>query len=167
MRRTRLAEAPCPIARSLDEVGEWWSLLILRNAMRGHTRFDQFQRSIGLATNMLARRLQALVEAGLMERSLYQQRPPRHEYRLTDKGRDFLPVLMAMAAWGNRWLMPEGAFRLVCKDSGATVDPVLIDRNSGRVIAPDWIAPEWLRPVEAVDETASAVPQASLVVPQE
>ncbi len=153
MRRTRLADAHCPIARSLDEVGEWWSLLILRDAMRGHTRFDQFQRNIGLATNMLARRLQALVEAGLLERLLYQRPPPRHEYRLTDKGHDFLPVLLAMAGWGNRWLMPEGAFRLACKETGATVDPVLVDRNSGRPISPDWIAPDWLWPNETVSAT--------------
>ncbi|CAO3415200.1 winged helix-turn-helix transcriptional regulator [Azospirillum doebereinerae] len=140
MKRTRLADAPCPIARSLDAVGEWWSLLILREAMRGSTRFDEFQRGIGLATNMLARRLQTLVEAGLLERRLYQQRPPRHEYRLTDKGRDFLPVLLAMAEWGNRWLMPEGAFRLVCKDTGSTLHPVLVDRDSGRTIAAGRVA---------------------------
>lgn len=144
MKRTRLDDAPCPIARSLDEVGEWWSLLILRDAMRGSTRFDQFQRGIGLATNMLSRRLQALVEAGMLERHPYQQRPIRCEYRLTDKGRDFLPVLLAMAAWGNRWLMPEGAFRLACRDTGSTVHPVLVDRDSGRVLAIDWIVAEMM-----------------------
>ncbi|MCG5241951.1 winged helix-turn-helix transcriptional regulator [Azospirillum doebereinerae] len=142
MKRTSLADAPCPIARSLDAVGEWWSLLILRDAMLGSTRFDEFQRGIGLATNMLARRLQTLVEAGLLERRLYQPRPPRHEYHLTDKGRDFLPVLLAMADWGNRWLMPEGDFRLVCKDTGATLHPVLVDRDSGRPIAAARVTPE-------------------------
>jgi len=142
MKRTRLDDAPCPIARSLDEVGEWWSLLILRDAMLGSTRFDQFQRGIGLATNMLTRRLQALVEAGMLERHPYQERPIRYEYRLSDKGRDFLPVLLAMAAWGNRWLMPDGAFRLVCKDTGLTVHPVLVDRDSGRALAADWVAAE-------------------------
>ncbi|WP_372397820.1 helix-turn-helix domain-containing protein [Azospirillum sp. HJ39] len=137
MRRTRLADAPCPIARSLDEVGEWWSLLILRDAMRGVTRFDEFQRGIGLATNMLSRRLQALVEAGLLERLPYQDRPPRHGYHLTDKGRDFLPVLVAMAGWGRRWLLPDGAFELIDRETGRAVDPVLVDRNTGEPIRPD------------------------------
>ncbi len=136
MKRTTLAAAPCPIARSLDEVGEWWSLLILRDAMLGSTRFDEFQRGIGLATNMLARRLRALVDAGLLERQPYQQRPLRHEYRLTDKGRDFLPVLLAMADWGNRWLLPDGSFQLVCRDTGLTVHPVLVDRASGQPLDP-------------------------------
>ncbi|MBP2300321.1 winged helix-turn-helix transcriptional regulator [Azospirillum picis] len=142
MRRTRLTDAPCPIARGLHEVAESWSLLILRDAMRGLTRFDEFQRSIGLATNMLARRLQTLVEAGLLERRPYQERPPRHAYHLTAKGRDFLPVLVAMADWGNRWLMPDGAFRLVDRETGRTVDPLLIDRNTGRAIRLEGIRSE-------------------------
>ena len=154
MQRTRLADAPCPIARSLDEVGEWWSLLILRDASRGLTRFDEFQRSIGLASNMLTRRLQALVEAGLLERAPYRQRPTRHDYRLTDKGRDFLPVLIALAGWGNRWLMPDGTFRLVCAETGATVDPLLIDRVSGRPITADWIKAIMTPP--AITEAAEA-----------
>lgn len=134
MRRKSLTDAPCPIARSLDEVGEWWSILILRDAFRGLTRFDEFQRSIGLATNMLTRRLQSLVEAGLLERHPYQERPVRHEYRLTAKGRDFLPVVVALAAWGSRWTMPDGAFRFVSPDSGRTVDPVVVDRETGEPI---------------------------------
>ena len=151
MRRTRLTDVPCPIARGLDEVGEWWSLLILRDAMRGLTRFDEFQRSIGLATNMLTRRLQALVEAGLLEKRPYQERPLRYGYHLTDKGRDFLPVLVAMADWGSRWLLPGGAFRLVDHETGLPVDPVLIDRNSGEAVRPERLRPELTIP--AKDET--------------
>ena len=143
MRRKSLADAPCPIARGLDEVGEWWSILILRDAFRGLTRFDEFQRSIGLATNMLARRLETLVDAGLLERHPYQERPVRHEYRLTGKGRDFLPVVVALAAWGSRWVLPEGAFRFVSAETGRPVDPVLIDGNTGRPIAAGSIRAEF------------------------
>lgn len=134
MRRKSLADAPCPIARGLDEVGEWWSILILRDAFRGLTRFDEFQRSIGIATNMLTRRLQTLVDAGLLERRPYQERPVRYEYRLTDKGRDFLPVVVTLAEWGRRWVLPEGAFRFVSTETGHTVEPALIDRNTGAPI---------------------------------
>lgn len=151
MRRSRLTDFPCPIARGLDDVGEWWSLLILRDAMLGVTRFDEFQRSIGLATNMLTRRLQALVQAGLLERRPYQDRPLRHGYHLTDKGRDFLPVLIAMADWGGRWLLPDGTFRLVDRETGLPVEPVLVDRNSGEPIRPDLLRPELTIPEK--DET--------------
>src|SRR5437016_587292 len=81
----------CPIARSLERVGEWWSMLILRDALLGLTRFDQFQESLGIAPNMLTRRLSKLVEAGLLERRRYNDRPPRYEYVLTQAGRDFRP----------------------------------------------------------------------------
>src|SRR5271163_370038 len=92
----------CPIARSLERIGEWWSLLILRDAFHGLTRFDQFQRSLGIAPNMLTRRLNGLVDSGLLERRLYSERPPREEYVLTERGRDFRTVLWTLVAWGNK-----------------------------------------------------------------
>ena len=143
MRRKTLADAPCPIARGLDEVGEWWSILILRDAFRGLTRFDEFQRSIGLATNMLTRRLQTLVDAGLLERRPYQDRPVRHEYRLTGKGREFLPVVVALADWGRHWVLPEGAFRFVSTETGEPVEPLLIDRRTGKPITAGSIRTEF------------------------
>ncbi len=79
----------CPIARSLEHVGEWWSILILRDAFRGVTRFEGFRDSLGIAPNILTRRLKALVAAGLLERRRYCERPPRDEYVLTERGRDF------------------------------------------------------------------------------
>jgi DNA-binding HxlR family transcriptional regulator len=88
----------CPVARSLERVGEWWSMLIIRDAFHGLTRFDQFQESLGIAPNMLTRRLAALVKAGLLERRRYSTRPPRYEYVLTERGRDFRPVLIALQA---------------------------------------------------------------------
>ena len=88
---------PCPIARSLERVGEWWSILILRDAFAGMTRFDAFQKSLGIAPNMLTRRLTALVEAGLLQRRRYNEHPPRDEYLLTNRGRDFRPKTASFA----------------------------------------------------------------------
>jgi len=128
----------CPIARSLERVGEWWSILIIRDALHGLTRFDEFQKSLNIAPNMLTRRLNALVDAGLLERRRYSERPPRYEYILTQRGRDFRPVLIAMAAWGNRHFAPEGAsVVLVNKKTRRRADPVLIDRKSGRPLNED------------------------------
>src|SRR3712207_4774377 len=144
MRRTSFGDMPCPIARSLERVGEWWSILILRDAFAGMTRFEEFQESLGIAPNMLTRRLNALVEAGLLERRPYSERPPRHEYRLTTRGRDFRPVLLAMLAWGNRHFAPEGAsVEIVDRNTGKPVEPVLVDPETGRLVdGPDYaIAP--------------------------
>src|ERR671926_1277186 len=102
MRRKSFGDMPCPIARGLERVGEWWSILILRDAFYGLTRFDEFQKSLGIAPNMLTRRLDALVEAGLLERRRYSERPPRDEYLLTDRGRDFRPVALALMDFGHR-----------------------------------------------------------------
>jgi len=125
----------CPIARSLERVGEWWSILILRDAFHGLTRFDQFQKSLDIAPNMLTRRLNALVESGLLERRRYNEHPPRDEYVLTERGRDFRPVLWALLAWGNKHFAPEGAsVVLVDAETGAQADPVLVDRNTGRLL---------------------------------
>jgi len=102
MQHKSFADMTCPIARSLEHVGEWWSMLILRDAFGGTTRFDDFQQSLGIAPNMLTRRLAALVEAGLLERRRYSERPPRDEYVLTERGRDFKPVLVALVAFGKK-----------------------------------------------------------------
>ena len=140
MQRKSFGAMPCPIARSLERVGEWWSILILRDAFSGMTRFEEFRESLGIAPNMLTRRLAALVEAGLLERRPYSERPPRHEYRLTERGRDFRPVLLAMLAFGNRHFPPEGAsVCIVDAKTGAVADPVLVDRATGRPLAaPDF-----------------------------
>ncbi len=137
MQRTSFEDMQCPIARSLERVGEWWSILILRDAFLGSTRFDQFQKNLGIAPNMLTRRLNGLVESGLMERRLYSERPPRSEYVLTERGRDFRPVLWALLAWGNKHFSPEGkSVVLVDAETGVEADPVIIDRISGRPMVP-------------------------------
>jgi DNA-binding HxlR family transcriptional regulator len=135
MQRTSLGHEQCPIARSLERVGEWWSILILRDAMHGLTRFDQFQKSLPIAPNMLTKRLNALVESGLLERRQYSERPPRDEYVLTGRGRDFRPVLLAMMAWGNKHFAPEGlAVQLKDVETGAKAEPILVDRKTGKPI---------------------------------
>jgi DNA-binding HxlR family transcriptional regulator len=102
MRRTSFADMPCSIARSLEVIGEWWSLLIVRDAFLGVTRFDDWQRRLGIARNVLAARLDHLVAEGIFERRPYQDAPLRHEYLLTAKGRDLAPVLRALRVWGDR-----------------------------------------------------------------
>jgi DNA-binding HxlR family transcriptional regulator len=140
MQRKSFSRMGCPIARSLERVGEWWSILILRDALHGLTRFDQFQKSLGIAPNMLARRLNALVDAGLLQRRRYSERPPRDEYVLTARGRDFRPVLVALLAWGNKHFAPEGpSVQLVNAKTGAAVAPILVDPATRRPIQePDY-----------------------------
>jgi DNA-binding HxlR family transcriptional regulator len=135
MQRKSFGRMVCPIARSLERVGEWWSILILRDALHGLTRFDQLQDSLGIAPNMLARRLNALIEAGLLERHRYNEHPPRDKYVPTARGRDFRPILVALLAWGNKHFAPEGAsVLLVNRSTGNAVDPVLVDGATGRPI---------------------------------
>jgi len=140
MQRKSFGNMHCPVARSLERVGEWWSILILRDAFYGLTRFDEFQESLGVAPGMLARRLNALVSSGLLERRRYSEHPPRDEYVLTERGRDFHPVLLALLAWGNRHFAVEGAsVQLVNRRTGAKVEPVVVDRSTGEEIAgPDF-----------------------------
>ncbi len=142
MQRKSFEAMPCPIARSLEHVGEWWSMLILRDAALGMTRFDAFQKSLGIAPNMLTRRLAGLVEAGFLERRRYSERPPRDEYVLTPRGQDFRPVLWAIMAFGNRHFAPEGeSVVLVDAETGRRAEPVLVDRVSGKEMTPSRFRP--------------------------
>ncbi|HEV3123287.1 MAG TPA: helix-turn-helix domain-containing protein [Candidatus Dormibacteraeota bacterium] len=103
MRRTSFAGMQCSVARTLEIVGEWWTILILRDAFCGVRRFDDFQRRSGIARNILTDRLQTLVDSGILERRRYQERPERFEYRLTEKGKDLYPVVIGLLRWGDRW----------------------------------------------------------------
>lgn len=103
MRHASLAAAiPCPIARTLEIVGEWWTLLIVRDALLGARRFDEFKRS-GISDNILSARLKALTEAHVFKRVKYQTSPDRYEYVLTEKGRELATVVLALRSWGRRW----------------------------------------------------------------
>jgi DNA-binding HxlR family transcriptional regulator len=135
MQRKSFSGMQCPIARGLEHVGEWWSILILRDAFRGLSRFDEFSDSLGIAPNMLTRRLTALVEAGLLERQRYSERPPRDEYVLTRKGKDFRPVMLAMLAFGNKHFPPDDrTVQIVRTEDGHVVDPLLVDPGTGQPV---------------------------------
>jgi DNA-binding HxlR family transcriptional regulator len=142
MERVSFAKAGCPIARGLERVGEWWSILILRDALNGLTRFDEFQQSLGIAPNMLTRRLKALVSAGLLERRKYCERPARYEYVLTQRGLDFRPVLWTLAVWGSKHFAPEGpSVVLVDRETGKWAKPVLVDARNGKAMTEDAYMP--------------------------
>jgi DNA-binding HxlR family transcriptional regulator len=108
MRRTSFEDMRCSVAQCLEVVGDWWSLLIIRDAFLGVTRFDDFQDRLGISRNVLNQRLIHLVDKGVLTRVPYQDRPPRYDYRLTEKGRDLWMVVTAMRQWGDRWAAPDG-----------------------------------------------------------
>jgi DNA-binding HxlR family transcriptional regulator len=108
VQRTSFEDMTCSVARCLDVVGEWWSLLIIRDAFLGVTRFDDFQARLGISRNILTQRLNRLVEYEILKRVAYSEHPPRSEYRLTAKGRDLWLVVTAMRQWGDTWAAPAG-----------------------------------------------------------
>jgi DNA-binding HxlR family transcriptional regulator len=136
MRRTRFDDWPCSIARTVDLMGDWWTPLVMREAYYGVRRFDDFQRNLGLSRNVLAQRLERLVEEGMLRRIQYREHPPRSEYRLTDKGLDFFTVLAAMLRWGDRWLAGDAGppIELRDRDTGRPVRPEVVDAETGRPI---------------------------------
>ncbi|MDI3562733.1 helix-turn-helix domain-containing protein [Bradyrhizobium sp. Arg816] len=125
----------CPVGRAVETVGEWWSILILRDAFQGATKFDEFSQSLGIAPNILSRRLAHLTESGMFVRRRYHERPPRYEYVLTEKARDFFPVVVALLAWGNRHLAPKGESIVLANRSDARpFDPIVVDAADMRPI---------------------------------
>jgi DNA-binding HxlR family transcriptional regulator len=141
MQKKSFAEMECNIARSVEQIGDSWTLMILRNALLGARRFQDFEAQLGAPPTTLARRLHALTTQGFFTRRLYEAHPRREEYELTQKGLDFLPVLLTLAAWGARWLSPEGApLECIDADSGCLLDPVLVDSASGRKLVAGGVA---------------------------
>jgi DNA-binding HxlR family transcriptional regulator len=137
MERTSFAQMRCSLARGLDLIGDWWSPLILRDLFLGVMRFDELVEDLGISRNLLTRRLRALVASRIIDRVAYQRRPVRYEYRLTEAGRDLVPVLMALMAWGDRWAAPkegrpimfrhrrcgrEFTARVTCSECGEALD---------------------------------------------
>ena len=132
MRRTRFDDWPCPIARTTDLVGDWWTPIILREAFLGRRRFEEFQAAVGVPRAVLADRLARLVDEGVLVKTAYEERPPRYEYRLTDKGRAFWDVLAAMWRWGADWLFDgEPLLSLVDRETGEEVRPLVVDERTG------------------------------------
>ena len=127
----------CSVAQCLEVVGEWWSLLIVRDAFLGVTRFDDFQGRLGISRNVLNQRLARLVEAGILVKVPYSEHPPRHDYRLTDKGRDLWPVLTTMRQWGDRYAAPDGPpLELIHERCGHVSDARMICSSCGDGIGP-------------------------------
>lgn len=124
----------CPVDRGLMRVGDRWSMLVLRDIERGLTRYEQLRTSLGIAPNILSRRLSALTEAGLIAKRRYSARPPRDEYLLTDAGRDFLPILMAIGAWGRKYNGRGALSQHFDVATGEVVRPVVVDANTGAPI---------------------------------
>ena len=121
----------CPIARTLAVLGDAWTMLILRDANAGLTRFDQFRKSLGIAPTMLTNRLAALTEEKLLKKRLYSERPPREEYLLTEAGRAYLPVLFMIGAWGRKYRGNGKLARYVDAETGTDIEPVAIDAVTG------------------------------------
>jgi DNA-binding HxlR family transcriptional regulator len=133
MQRKSFADVECTIARSIEQIGDGWSLMILRSALLGAKRFQDFESQLDAPPTTLTRRLQALTELGFFTRREYESHPRREEYELTEKGLDFLPVLLALAAWGTRWASPGGApLECVDAETGRLLEPVLVDAQSGK-----------------------------------
>ena len=146
MRWNQIGSEVCSVARALSVVGDRWTLLILREAFLRTRRFAEFQEHLGAARNIVADRLQKLVENGVMERRQYQEHPPRYEYRLTKKGIDLYPVVLALANWGDKWL-DEGKGRPIenvhrpcghvmsavptCSECGEALDPRDVEPRIG------------------------------------
>jgi len=136
MKRKSFGAMNCPVARGLERVGDGWGFLILRDALNGLTRFEQFRENLDIAPTTLTRRLDALVAEGLLERRRYAERPPRDDYVLTQRGYDFRPVVLTLLAWGNRHFAPEGrGAALIDTQTGREADPILVDAVSGRPIS--------------------------------
>lgn len=138
MRWDETAEQRCSIARALAVIGERWTLLVIREAFLGVRRFDGFHERLGIARNVLTQRLTRLVAEGVLEKVPYQECPIRHEYRLTERGRDLYPVLVGLMAWGDRWCPPaDGPQR------------VLVHRDCGHVVEAATTCPDCGAPMDA------------------
>jgi DNA-binding HxlR family transcriptional regulator len=134
MQRKHFTGTNCSIARSLEEVGEWWSLLIVRECTQGSTRFDEFQAQLGIARNILTTRLERLTALGILERFPLEDRANTDGYRLTKKGEDLYPVLVSLMQWGDRWLSHNGKppTLLVDDTTGRPVDQMVVRGKNGR-----------------------------------
>ena len=139
MVRTDFSSMRCPVARSMEVLGERWAILVLREAYYGTRRFDEFQRHLGIAPNILSARLKKLVDYDLLARVPSETPGARHEYRLTEKGRDFFPVYVAIKRWGDRWMGDPAGQNIVMLDaiSGDEIVPPPLLRADGAPMGPE------------------------------
>jgi len=148
MRRTRFDDWDCSIARSTDILGDWWTPMVIRSSLLGARRFEDFTEGLGIPRNVLTARLNRLVDEGIMTKVEYQERPPRYEYRLTEKGVALYPVIVSMLQWGNEWLDWGGEgppVQLVDRDTGEVVEPVLVDGRTGKQLDPRGTRARYVR----------------------
>ncbi|MEM7323985.1 MAG: helix-turn-helix domain-containing protein [Actinomycetota bacterium] len=132
MKRKSYADMNCSIARTLDIVGDPWTLLVVRDMFWGFHRFEEFQKRLGIARNTLTDRLNVLVDHGIATKVAYQDNPTRHEYRLTPKGRALHPVIVTLMSWGDQWSgIEEPPVQLVEVPSGRVVSAILVDAETG------------------------------------
>ncbi len=152
MRRTRFDRWPCPIARTTDLMGDWWTPLVLREAHFGVKRFEVFQERLGVSRAVLTQRLNRLVAENFLEKVAYEEHPPRYEYHLTEKGRAFFDVLAAMWRFGEDWLFGENGAKvwLVDRTLGHEVHPMVVDEATGERIDPRRIRVRLQRPAPPV-----------------
>jgi DNA-binding HxlR family transcriptional regulator len=142
VRFSGIADEHCSVARTLAVLGERWTLLVLKHSFLGTRRFEDFQGQMGVARNVLSDRLQRLVDDGILERRQYQERPVRHEYKLTQKGRDLYPVLVSLMRWGDQYNAPEGPpIVLVHEKCGHEADPQLTCTHCGEELDPREMRP--------------------------
>ncbi len=136
MKWNDLQNQACPVARGLSVIGDRWTMLVLRDCFLGVRRFEQMQERLGITRHVLADRLRKLEANGVLRREPYQQRPLRHEYRLTDRGKALYPVLVSVIEWANVHVPPpvEPSVTLLSKETGKPIAPVLVDANSGQAI---------------------------------
>jgi DNA-binding HxlR family transcriptional regulator len=130
--KTDLSKLNCSLARALGSVGDWWTLLIVRDAFFGATRFGEFQKSLGIARNILANRLESLVDAGILTREGTGARP---RYLLTQKGREMLPALLALMQWGDKWESGGRPPMIAVDADGKTIPPVRLETETGKPVA--------------------------------
>lgn len=142
MGRKRFDEMPCAIAQTLNQVGDWWTLLIVRDAMKGARRFSDFHESTGIAKNILTDRLNKLVENGIMIREEVGVRGQRQEYVLTERGEGLFPILMAMQQWGDRWIYGQEEAPVVLYDTrtGEELAPIAVANESGESVTHHHVA---------------------------
>jgi DNA-binding HxlR family transcriptional regulator len=135
MERKSFSDMHCSLAQCLEVVGEWWTLLIVRDAFFGVSRFDEFQQRLGISRNVLGQRLARLVEAGVLSKVPYSEHPPRFDYRLTDKGKDLWPVVTAMRQWGDKYAAPDGPpVQLIHDGCGQLCEPKMACSACGEPI---------------------------------
>jgi DNA-binding HxlR family transcriptional regulator len=161
VKRSSVGHFNCSIARSLDVVGEWWTLLVLRDVFMGVRRFEAIQADLGIARNVLSDRLSTLVEHGVLDKRRYQEHPDRYEYVLTDMGRELAPVLAALMRWGDRWLSPDGPpMQMLHRDCSEPLEWGGTCPHCGVDVGPRDVrivkGPGWREPVTPATATSAA-----------